>query len=160
VNNILKYNLNIFGPFLFGAIVLSLLDCHLDLANIFSAPDSNVYNSVFSTIVQVYLALVAFLGMLVVFKFQRDEERKKQTDHPATFAALGEAQRELSFDLKKFTLVCLWNAGLAFVAIPLIPFFDKVLWLGPAYLGGNMFLSIWLLYLSYPIIQKVLRLTP
>lgn len=157
----LEYNFNIFIPFLFGGIILYFLNCFLGLVNIFGNPNTYVYYYTFSTIVQGYVALIAFLGTLAVFKLQRDESRKSPgVGRDKTFITkLEEAQRSLTFILKKFVIVCLYDVGFSLIGIPLIPIFN-ISWLGPVYLGGNIVLSLWVLYLSYPIIQTVLRLDP
>ena len=72
----IEYNVNIFVPFFIGSVILYLLNYFFDLVNIFGNSDSYVYYYTFSTIVQGYVALVAFLGTLAVFKLQRDENRK------------------------------------------------------------------------------------
>jgi uncharacterized Tic20 family protein len=157
----LEYNLNIFAPFVAGGLVLLILNYFLDLVDVFGSPNSYVYYYVFSTIVQGYVALVAFLGTLAVFKLQRDESRKSPgVGKDAKFiSTLEEAQRDLTFDLKKFVVVCLFDVGIALIGIPLIPLFI-LSWFGPAYLGGSIALSLWTLFLSYPIIQAVLKLGP
>ena len=159
MNKKLEYHINIFLPLVVGGLVVYVLNYFLDLVKVFGNPSSYVYYYVFSTIVQGYVALVAFFGTLAVFKLQRDDSRKspgvgrdeKFTDE------LNTAQRSLTFDLKKFAIVCLFNVGLALIGIPLIPLFN-LYWLGSVYLGGNIALSLWVLYLSYPIVQSVLRL--
>lgn len=156
----IKYNLHIFVPFVIGGTALWLLNLFLNLVDIFGNEKSYVYYYLFSTIVQGYLALVAFLGTLAIFKLQRDENRKnEERSYMAIVNKLNEAQRELTFDLKRFAVACLLNVGLALLGIPFIPLFNISV-IGPIYLGGGSVLSIWVLILSYPIIQKVLRLTP
>ena len=72
---------------------------------------------------------------------------------------LAESQRVMSIYLKRFATVCLIDVGVALVGIPLIPYLNSSL-LGPIYLGGNIALSIWVLLLAYPIIERVLWITP
>ncbi len=157
----LEYNFNIFIPFLFGSLIFCVLNHFLKLVNVFGSLNTYVYYYTFSTIVQAYVALVAFLGMLAVFKLQRDESRKSPGPGKGEefIKKLEEVQRSLTFDLKKFAIVCLYDIGFALIGILLVPIFN-VSWLGPAYLGGNIVLSLWVLYLSYRIIQTVLRLGP
>jgi hypothetical protein len=158
---LLEYNLNIFLPLIAGGLVLYALNWFFNLVSVFSNPNTYVYYYTFSTIVQGYVAFVAFLGMLAVFKLQRDESRKSPGvgKDEKFMSELETAQRLLTFDLKKFAIVCLYNVGFALIGIPLIPLFNLT-WLGPVYLGGNVVLSLWVLYLSYPIIQTVLGLDP
>lgn len=160
-NKFIEYSINIFIPFIVGSIILYLLNYFFGLVTIFGNSNSYVYYYTFSTIVQGFVALGAFLGTLAVFKLQRDENRKDPgIGRDKNFLSeLANAQRLLTFDLKKFAVTCLYDVGFALIGIPLIPIFN-LSWLGPIYLGGNIVLSLWALCLSYPIIQTVLNLEP
>lgn len=157
----MKYILNIFFPLLIGVVLLYSLDYYFDLVSIFGNVSSYVYYYMFSTIAQGYVALVGFLGALAVFKLQADENKKitgiagiiRNADF---ILKLGEAQRQLTFNFKKFAIVCLFDVGFALVGIPLIPLFNLYL-IGPLYLGGSIVLSLWVLWLVYPIIQTILN---
>ncbi|MBI4122902.1 MAG: hypothetical protein HY458_00875 [Parcubacteria group bacterium] len=160
-----KYRVgHIIMPFLLSGLVTYLLKGLFDLTALFGQGGSYVYYYSFSTIVQGFVALVAFLGMLAVFKLQRDQTKRDRMSVPIGVIAeditkIEASMRELTIDLKTFAVVCLSNVALALIAIPFIPYFNSHL-AGPAYLAGNIILSLWVLFLAFPIIEKVLRLTP
>lgn len=157
---LLEYNLHIFGPFFIGGAFLYLLNCFFNLVDIFGNVNSYVYYYTFSTIVQGYFALIAFLGALAVFKWQWDEKYKEDNrSYSGLVKKAIDSQRNLTFAFKKCAVVCIWDVGLALIGIPLIPLFNITVF-GPIWLGGSIVLSIWVLKLSYPIIQTVLWLAP
>lgn len=146
---------NSFIPFIVGGLISCVLDRIFNLVNIFGNPDSYVYYYTFSTIVQSFFALIAFLGMLAIYKLQRYEDLKRNA-YDEYEKKIENDHRSLTIELKEIVIVCLFNIGLALIGIPLIPYFNLATF-GPIYLGGNIVLSIWVLRLSYPIIQKVLQ---
>ena len=156
----------ILKPLLVGGITFVVFDGIFDLVNIFGSSDSYVYYYAFSTIVQGFFAFVAFLGMLAIYKLQRLEDLKK-TAYDEYETRLEEDHRNLTRELKKISIICLFDVGLALIGIPLIPYFSQTTFslcqiplnLGPIYLGWNIALSVWVLRLSYSIIQKVLQPT-
>lgn len=144
-------------PFLFGGLFFSFLNSIWNLIVLFAAPDSYVYYYSFSTIVQGFFALVGFLGALAAFELQRDETKKIVDPREQLKTATDVAQRDLTIDLQTFAIACLVDITIALFGIPLIPFFNASV-VGPAYLGGNLFLSLWVIFLSSRIIQRVFRL--
>lgn len=156
----MKYNTHIFLPFFIGSALLSLLSYFLNLVETFGKADSYVYYYTFSTIAQSYFALIAFIGALAVFKWQRDEKYKDDNHSFSKMVKKSlESQRDLSFKFKMIAVCCIWNVGFALIGILLIPLLNVTI-LGPIWIGGNIILSLWILILSYSIIQIVLRLDP
>ena len=159
-----KYLANLFIPLAIGGLFFWFLNCVFDLITIFGEPNVYVYYYAFSTIVQGFGAFIAFMGTLVIFKLQLDEDGKARLDpisesYNDDFNKLEESRRLMTFDLKRFVIIGLFNIAIALIAIPFIPYFNVNL-LGPIYLGSNIVLSLWVLIISYPIIENVLRLTP
>jgi len=158
----IKYTLNVFIPILVGGLTLFFLNRTFDLVNTFGGQTSYVYYYTFSTIVQGFVAFLAFLGMLAVFKLQRDQNRRdilNRVNRDGHIDAIDESMRLLTIELKRFSIVCLFDVIIALLGIPMIPYFTSNV-IGPVYLGGNIALSIWVSFLAYPIIERVLRLTP
>lgn len=198
------YALNIAGPLLVGGVIGFSLNYVFDLVGVFGKPDSYVYYYSYSTIVQGFVALVAFVGALAIFKLQHDQDAKQRlcsevlpwvrhiegnseigkldefiatikrlAEEPSgglhyrqkikefygKIAPLAESQRLMTIYLKRFAIVCLWDIGIALVGIPLIPYLNSNI-LGPILLSGSIALSLWVLNLTRPIIQRVLWLTP
>jgi len=199
------YVLNIAGPLVIGGAFFYLLNYVLDLVGVFGKTDSYVYYYSYSTIVQGFVALVAFMGALAIFKMQRDQDvkhhlvneifpfiqqiqagsvigtsldelitlceriakepagglpyRQKINEIYPKISAVVESQRLMTIDLKRFAMVCLADVAIALLGIPLIPYLNTNVF-GPILLGGNITLSLWVLNLVRPIIQRVLWLTP
>lgn len=203
-NKTKAHTLNIAGPLLVGGAVGFSLNCVFDLVGVFGKPDSYVYYYSYSTIVQGFVALVAFVGALAIFKLQRDQDAKQRlgnevfpfvhrimgdsvigisldelidmcepmakepSGHPdrqkikeiyLKISLVVESQRLMTIYLKRFSIVCLWDIGIALVGIPLIPYLNLNIF-GPILLCGSIALSLWVLNLTRPIIQRVLWLTP
>lgn len=198
------YALYIIGPLVVGGALGYLLNFVFDLTNEFGRSDSYVFYYTYSTIAQGFVALVAFVGALAIFKMQRDQDAKQRlgdqmfpfihrimgnsvigtlldeliiicktiAEEPAghpdrqkikeiydKIVPLVESQRLMTIYLKRFAYVCLADVAIALLGIPLIPYVNTNVF-GPILLGGTIALSLWVLNLVRPIIQRVLWLTP
>lgn len=199
------YTLNITSPLLVGGVIGYVLNYFLDLVGVFGRTDSYVYYYSYSTIVQGFVALVAFTGALAIFKLQRDQDARQRLVNDvspiiqnynldtvvgassdelislferlvkeptgglsyreeikkicAKILELAEAQRLMTIYLKRFAYVCLADVAIALLGIPLTPYLNSSMF-GPILLGGTIALSLWVLNLVRPIIQRVLWLTP